>query len=61
MRTLSEGKVSKIRRLVFPGKCIPKIQAEIRDCGVTESVIFPDLDGVGRETKKRWQQFKARP
>ena len=51
---------SNIRRLVFPADCIPKIQIDIRDCGVTESVIFPDLDGVGRETKQRWQQFKAR-
>jgi hypothetical protein len=60
LRKLAQDGDARIRRLVFPGKSIPKIQDDIRDCGVTESVIFPDLDGVGRETRQRWQQFKAR-
>ena len=30
----------------------------LRDCGVTESVIFPDLDGLGRETKQIWEDRK---
>lgn len=60
LRKLALDPASNIRKLVFPADSIPKIQVDIRDCGVTESVIFPDLDGVGRETKQRWQQFKAR-
>jgi hypothetical protein len=34
---------------------ISKIRMELRDSGVTESVIFPDLDGLGREIKQRWE------
>jgi len=60
LRSMASDDRAKIRRLVFPANCIPKIQTDIRDCGITESVIFPDLDGMGRETKQRWQQFKAR-
>jgi len=44
LRKLAADEDSKIRRLVFPGKSMPNIQADIRDCGVTESVIFPDLE-----------------
>ena len=31
------------------------IRQELRDCGVTESVIYPDLDGLGREIKQVWE------
>jgi len=60
LRRMADDEHSRIRKLVIPGDCVTKIQTDIRDCGVTESVIFPDLDGMGRETKQRWQQFKAR-
>jgi hypothetical protein len=30
------------------------MRIELRDCGVTESVIFPDLDGLGRKIKQIW-------
>ena len=29
-----------------------QIRQELRDCGVTESVIYPDLDGLGREMRQ---------
>ena len=35
-----------------------QIRRELRDAGVTESVIFPDLDGLGRELKLRWLDQK---
>jgi len=31
-----------------------KLRQELRDCGITESVIYPDLDGLGREMKQLW-------
>jgi hypothetical protein len=31
-----------------------KLRQELRDCGVTESVIYPDLDGLGREMTQLW-------
>ena len=40
-----------------PG-CIPAIRTELRDGGITESVIFPDLDGLGREIHQLWEEQK---
>jgi hypothetical protein len=37
---------------------ISKMRIELRQCGVTESVIFPDLDGLGREIKQVWEDRK---
>jgi hypothetical protein len=37
---------------------ISKMRIELRECGVTESVIFPDLDGLGREMKQVWEDRK---
>ncbi|MGA2602262.1 MAG: FRG domain-containing protein [Bryobacteraceae bacterium] len=60
LRKLLRSKDAKIREIRIPAECIPKMQIDLRDCGITESVIFPDLDGMGREIKQLWQQFKAR-
>jgi len=60
LRRLLARRDSRIRKIRIPGECIPKMQTDLRDCGITESVIFPDLDGMGREIKQLWQQFKAR-
>ena len=37
---------------------IAKMRIELRECGVTESIIFPDLDGLGRELKQVWEDRK---
>jgi hypothetical protein len=44
-----------IRQIVIEGEYTKAIRAELRECGVTESVIFPDLDGLGRELDQLWQ------
>ena len=36
------------------GSSTPTIREELRTCGITESVIFPDLDGLGREVNSVW-------
>jgi len=28
----------------------------LREAGVTESVVYPDLDGLGRELKQLWDE-----
>ncbi len=53
---------------VKPDSCISEIivdadsrhaiRRELRDCGITESVIYPDLDGLGREMKQLWEDRK---
>jgi hypothetical protein len=37
---------------------VEQIRIELREAGITESVIYPDLDGLGREMVHEW---KARP
>ena len=49
---------SLIQRIIIPGPAIHKIKNELRGSGITESVIFPDLDGLGREMEQLWQGRK---
>jgi hypothetical protein len=49
----------KLIRIVAAAR--PKIRQELRDCGVTESVIYPDLDGLGREMRQLWDDRREAP
>lgn len=42
----------------FAGESVTRIRRELRDCGMTESVIYPDLDGLGREMSQRFEELK---
>jgi len=46
---------SRLESILIEKSVIPAIRQELRDAGVTESVVFPDLDGLGRELKQRWE------
>jgi hypothetical protein len=35
------------------------MRQELRGCGVTESVIYPDLDGLGREMRQLWDDRRV--
>jgi hypothetical protein len=39
---------------ILPSK-IENLKRELRDAGITESVVYPDLDGLGRELKQVWE------
>jgi hypothetical protein len=49
---------SCIKEIVVDSGSRHKIRQELRDCGITESVIYPDLDGLGREMKQLWEDRK---
>jgi hypothetical protein len=51
---------SHIWRIFIPKSKIPGIRVQLRDAGITESVIFPDLDGLGRELDQLWNIVKTR-
>src|SRR5258708_7992428 len=42
----------------FAGESVQSIRRELRDCGMTESVIYPDLDGLGRQMDQRFNEQK---
>jgi hypothetical protein len=48
-------KSSRIHTIEVPLSSIGEIKGALRDAGVTESVIYPDLDGLGRELKQMWE------
>jgi FRG domain len=49
---------SHIEVITMEATCIPSLKIELRESGVAESVIFPDLDGLGREMNQLWQDRK---
>jgi len=49
---------SPLKAITIDASSCYKIRVELRDSGVTESVIFPDLDGLGRELKQLWDDQK---
>jgi hypothetical protein len=52
---LLKQKSARLRYVDFERDRIPQIKRQLADAGITESVIFPDLDGVGREINQRWK------
>jgi FRG domain len=53
--------IARIWRITIPKNRVIGIKTELRDAGITESVIFPDLDGLGRELDQLWDNLKRKP
>jgi hypothetical protein len=51
---LATKRGSRITPITIPVGAITPIKFELREAGITESVIYPDLDGLGREFKQMW-------
>jgi hypothetical protein len=49
---------NKLCAIVIEENHIRDLKGELRRAGVTESVIFPDLDGLGREQNQLWEDSK---
>ena len=58
LATRLTGGHSYLREYQVDGSSVARIKAELRDAGITESVVFPDLDpdldGLGREVAQLW-------
>ena len=55
---LSNWEKEEYSRLIpirLPIGSVNRVKQELRDAGITESVIFPDLDGLGRELNQQWK------
>jgi hypothetical protein len=50
---------STIRAISIAAGSRSKMRQQLRDCGVTESVIYPDLDGLGREMRQLWEDRRS--
>jgi FRG domain len=55
LATIERRANSRLVPVTLPKGAISRIRQELRDAGITESVVYPDLDGLGRELKQRWE------
>jgi hypothetical protein len=56
LANFAKRKDSRLKAIRIPARSINAIRRQLRDAGVVESVIYPDLDGLGRELKQLWQE-----
>jgi len=49
---------SRLAKIVFDGSKKSKARQDLRTLGMTESVVYPDLDGMGREIANLWKDFE---
>jgi hypothetical protein len=52
---LSKQRGTRLMEIRIPKNDISTIRQELKDAGITESVVFPDFDGLGRELKQVWE------
>jgi hypothetical protein len=52
---------STIQLITIAAAARAQLRQDLRDCGITESVIYPDLDGLGREMKQLWEDRRVAP
>ena len=51
---LEVGKNPCLCKIVISKLAVQDIERDLRRCGIDESTIFPDLDGLGRSINARW-------
>ena len=52
---LSKKSDSRLVPISIPAGAVDQIKQELRDAGITESMVYPDLDGLGRELRQLWE------
>ncbi len=52
---VAKKKGSRLDAIKIPAGSIAGVRQELRDGGITESVVYPDLDGLGRELRQVWE------
>jgi len=49
---------SRLVKIIFDGSRKVEARYDLRTSGVTEAVVYPDLDGLGREISNLWKDFE---
>ena len=47
-----------LKEIVIEARVVSTIKIELRDSGITEFVIYPGLDGLGREMNQLFEEWK---
>lgn len=61
LNRLLEGADPRIATITVERDAVAGMRIQLRDAGVTESVIYPNLDGLGRELKQLWAERLREP
>jgi hypothetical protein len=50
-----------IRKVVIPQSSILTLRIELDNCGIVETTLFPELDGLSRELVRKWLSLPKTP
>jgi hypothetical protein len=58
---LAKGKLCLLECITIPADAIPQIRFELELSGISETTIFPDLEGLSRELEGVWKSYFVAP
>jgi hypothetical protein len=44
----------RLAKIVIPSYCVLEISVDLRECGIDEATVFPDLEGLSRAINANW-------
>lgn len=53
-RARRKSRPSRLRKVVVDGSKSDEILKQLAACGISETTVFPDLEGLGREVQYNW-------
>jgi hypothetical protein len=54
-----KGRKICLKKILIPSRRVRDIKRDLETCGIDESTIFPDLDGLGRCVSAKWTPQRA--
>lgn len=63
LERLAKKPRSRLAKILVPRFCVLQIRAELRECGIDEATVFPDLEGLSRAVNANWRgrDYDERP
>jgi hypothetical protein len=49
------GETGQLRKLVIPARCLDRFRTDLRTCGIIDTAVFPDLEGLARDLVRFWK------
>jgi hypothetical protein len=46
----------RLQKIVIPKSKVDRVRLELATCGIVESTVFPDLEGLARELNVKWTE-----
>jgi hypothetical protein len=60
LSNLAKRRDSRVAEIIISKGFVSRLRNELRRSGITESVVYPDLDGLGRELKEMGESKMSR-